>query len=188
MVPTPPREKRILWDQFHSISYPSGYFPRDDLKVTGDMLDWTGDHVHTNFRDAYTALRSAGYFVEVLSSDFTCFDARLYGALLIVDTEDEFFPEEVVKIKKDVREEGLSLVIFADWFHAASIRSAAFFDDNTRSDWVAVTGGANIPALNDLLEPFGIAFRYEQTKLRVHKNRTKHFLSCSILNSPSPLF
>jgi hypothetical protein len=33
LIPTPPRSKRILWDQFHNIGYPSGYFPRDDLKV-----------------------------------------------------------------------------------------------------------------------------------------------------------
>jgi hypothetical protein len=31
VVPTPPRARRILWDQFHSIRYPSGYFPRDNL-------------------------------------------------------------------------------------------------------------------------------------------------------------
>jgi membrane-bound transcription factor site-1 protease len=64
-------------------------------QVQGDMLDWTGDHPHTNFRDAYASLRAQGYFLEVLSSDFTCFDARLYGALLIVDPEEEFFPAEV---------------------------------------------------------------------------------------------
>ena len=33
-----------------------------------------------------------------------------------------------------------------------------FFDDNTRSWWTPVTGGANIPALNDLLLGFGIGF------------------------------
>jgi hypothetical protein len=37
VVPTPPRAKRLLWDQFHSIGYPSGYFPRDNLKV------WAGE-------------------------------------------------------------------------------------------------------------------------------------------------
>ena len=38
-----------------------------------------GDHVHTNFRDMYNSLRSNGYFVEVLGSPFTCFDATQYG-------------------------------------------------------------------------------------------------------------
>lgn len=31
-----------------------------------------------------------------------------------------------------------------------------FFDDNTRSWWTPVTGGANVPALNDLLAPHGV--------------------------------
>ena len=32
-----------------------------------------------------------------------------------------------------------------------------FFDENTRSWWTPITGGANIPAINELLAPFGIA-------------------------------
>jgi hypothetical protein len=32
-----------------------------------------------------------------------------------------------------------------------------FYDDNTRSWWEAATGGANAPALNDLLRPLGAA-------------------------------
>jgi membrane-bound transcription factor site-1 protease len=31
IVKPPQREKRILWDQFHSVAYPTGYIPRDDL-------------------------------------------------------------------------------------------------------------------------------------------------------------
>lgn len=52
------------------------------------MLDWNGDHPHTNFRSLFGELRAAGYFVEVLGSDFTCLNASNYGALLITDTED----------------------------------------------------------------------------------------------------
>ena len=40
ITPTPPRSKRILWDQFHNLRYPSGYFPRDNLKMKNDPLDW----------------------------------------------------------------------------------------------------------------------------------------------------
>jgi membrane-bound transcription factor site-1 protease len=45
IIPTPPRKQRILWDQFHNLRYPSGYFPRDNLKVKNDPLDWNADHV-----------------------------------------------------------------------------------------------------------------------------------------------
>jgi membrane-bound transcription factor site-1 protease len=45
IIPTPPRKQRILWDQWHNLRYPSGYFPRDNLKIKNDPLDWNADHV-----------------------------------------------------------------------------------------------------------------------------------------------
>jgi len=118
------------------------------------MLDWNGDHPHTNFRGLYSHLRSWGYYVEVseaihithgndqeidglivlylyivarislgmngcfileyyrnshtrhtltvrqiLTSPLTCFDATQYGALLLLDTEDEFTAEEIEKLE-----------------------------------------------------------------------------------------
>ena len=83
----PPRKKRLLFDTFHNIKYPPGFLPRDDLAETGDTLDWHADHPYTNYRAAYTALRRAGYFTELLGADFTCFDASQYAALVIVDPE-----------------------------------------------------------------------------------------------------
>ena len=66
----------MLWDQFHSMRYPPAYIPRDSLDVRNDILDWHGDHPHTNYHNMYDALRAAGYFLEILGSPFTCFDAR----------------------------------------------------------------------------------------------------------------
>ncbi|KAJ8303005.1 hypothetical protein KUTeg_019401 [Tegillarca granosa] len=131
IIPTPPRSKRILWDQYHNLRYPPGYFPRDNLRMKNDPLDWNGDHIHTNFKDMYQHLRSNGYFVEVLGSPFTCFDASQYGTLLIVDAEEEYFPEEVTKIKRDI-DEGLSIVIFADWYNVSVMKKVKFYDENTR--------------------------------------------------------
>lgn len=48
VVERPPREKIVLWDQYHSIKYPPAYIPSDGS--SSDMLDWHGDHLHTNFR------------------------------------------------------------------------------------------------------------------------------------------
>ena len=69
------REKRLLWDQFHSVRYPPAYLPRDSLDVRNDILDWHGDHPHTNYHDMFNSLRDAGYFLEVLGSPLACFDA-----------------------------------------------------------------------------------------------------------------
>ena len=79
----------------------------------------------------YQHLRSSGYYVEVLGSPFTCFDASQYGALLIVDPEEEFFPEEIEKLRQDV-EQGLSLIVFADWYNVSLMRKVKFYDENTR--------------------------------------------------------
>ncbi|XP_040954946.1 subtilisin-like protease SBT6.1 isoform X2 [Gossypium hirsutum] len=158
VFPTPPRSKRVLWDQFHSIKYPPGYIPRDSLDVRNDILDWHGDHLHTNFHIMFNMLRDAGYYIETLGSPLTCFDASQYGTLLMVDLEDEYFQEEIEKLRDDVINTGLGLAVFAEWYNVDTMVKMRFFDDNTRSWWTPVTGGANIPALNDLLAPFGIAF------------------------------
>ncbi|XP_054278067.1 membrane-bound transcription factor site-1 protease-like [Macrosteles quadrilineatus] len=156
IIPTPPRQKRILWDQYHNLRYPPGYFPRDNLRMKNDPLDWNGDHIHTNFKDMYQHVRNSGYYIEVLGTTLTCFDASQYGALLIVDPEEEFFPEEVGKLKRDV-DAGLSLIVFADWYNITVMKKVKFFDENTRQWWMPDTGGANVPALNDLLGSWGVA-------------------------------
>ncbi|XP_058384353.1 membrane-bound transcription factor site-1 protease isoform X2 [Diceros bicornis minor] len=157
IIPAPPRSKRVLWDQYHNLRYPPGYFPRDNLRMKNDPLDWNGDHIHTNFRDMYQHLRSMGYFVEVLGSPFTCFDANQYGTLLMVDSEEEYFPEEVAKLRRDV-DNGLSLIVFSDWYNTSVMRKVKFYDENTRQWWMPDTGGANIPALNELLSVWNMAF------------------------------
>ena len=65
----------MLWDQFHNVRYPPAFIPRDSLEVRNDILDWHGDHPHTNYHAMYDALRDAGFFLEVLGSPLTCFDA-----------------------------------------------------------------------------------------------------------------
>ncbi|XP_070135836.1 membrane-bound transcription factor site-1 protease [Drosophila bipectinata] len=158
VTPKPPRNKRILWDQYHSLRYPPRYIPRDDLKVKSDPLDWNADHIHTNFKDMYTHLRNIGYYIDVLREPFTCFNASDYGALLIVDPEREFEDAEIAALKDNVYKKGLGVVVFADWYNTTVMKKIKFFDENTRQWWTPDTGGANIPALNDLLKPFGIGF------------------------------
>lgn len=85
-----------------------------------------------NLKDMYQHLRSSGYYIEVLGFPFTCFDARNYGALLVVDPEEEFFPEEALKLRKDVDDLGLSLIVMADWYNTTVMKKVKFYDENTR--------------------------------------------------------
>lgn len=131
IISKPPRQKRILWDQYHSLRYPPGYLPRDNLKMKSDPLDWRADHIHTNFKDMYTHLRNAGYYVEVLGEPYTCFNASNYGTLLIVDPEEEYFDSEIEKLRNDILETGLSVIVYADWYNASVMRKIKFYDENT---------------------------------------------------------
>ncbi|KAF6142863.1 hypothetical protein GIB67_002727, partial [Kingdonia uniflora] len=135
-----------------------GYIPRDSLEVRNDVLDWHGDHLHTNFYFMFNMLRDSGYYVKTLGSPLTCFDARQYGTLLMVDLEDEYFQEEVEKLIDDILNARLGLVVFAEWYNVDTMVKMRFYNDNTRSWWTPITGGRNIHALNDLLSSFGNAF------------------------------
>mmetsp|Transcript_27987 Transcript_27987/g.54412 ORF Transcript_27987/g.54412 Transcript_27987/m.54412 type:complete len:1061 (-) Transcript_27987:183-3365(-) len=158
LAPPPPREKRLLWDQFHSLRYPSGYFPRDNLAIKSDILDWNGDHIHTNFKGLYDHLRAEGYFIETVGTDWTCVDATLYSTLLLVDPEEAYFDEEIAKLASDVYTRGLSLVVVGEWHNVATMKKLKFLDQNTQSWWLPQTGGANLPQLNRVLEPFHMAY------------------------------
>jgi membrane-bound transcription factor site-1 protease len=140
IIPTPARAKRVLWDQYHNLRYPSGYFPRDALWIKQEPFDWNGDHPYTNFRDMFNFLRENGFFLEILGAPYTCFNASNYGTLLVVDPEDEFFPAEIEKLKRDVEVYGLSVAVFADWYDVNVIKKIKFFDENTKQWWTPVTG------------------------------------------------
>jgi membrane-bound transcription factor site-1 protease len=57
-----------------------------------------------------------------------------------VDTEDEFYKTEIKKIYDDITYKGLSLIVFADWYNTSVIKSAKFFDENTRKWCTPITG------------------------------------------------
>lgn len=65
--------------------------------------------------------------------------ALQYGALLMVDMEEEYYPEEIAKLEQDVKD-GLGLIVFAEWYNVDTMVKMKFFDDNTRSWWTPVTG------------------------------------------------
>jgi membrane-bound transcription factor site-1 protease len=70
-----------------------------------------------------------GYYVEVLGSPYTCFDASQYGTLMIVDAEEEYFPEEIAKLKRDV-DAGLSVVVFGEWYNTSVMKKVKFYGES----------------------------------------------------------
>lgn len=167
----PPREKRLLWDMYHSVRYPPGYVPRDSLSETKDMLDWLGDHPHTNFHSLFRELLLAGFTVDILDQPLSCFGlkrAREYGGIMLLDSEDFFSRNDTDLLEKLVKLHGLALIVAAEWYNLDAMESIRFEDDNTRSWWSPIIAGGNIPGLNTLLDRFGIAFGEEVLSGDVH--------------------
>jgi membrane-bound transcription factor site-1 protease len=158
--PCPPRSRRVLWDTLHNLQYPPAFLPRDDLDDGFDSLDWHGDHPYLNYRHAFNVLRRAGYAVEIPmlpTRGLVSVDLTLYGAVLVVEPEDYYYVEELDALWAAVRG-GTALVVVADWYDTSIMANIGFTDDNTGTYWSPVTGGANVPAVNLLLSPFGVEF------------------------------
>ena len=54
----------------------AGYVPRDSLARDGELLEWTGDHPHTNMRDLFLEYASEIHGIEADESTFEEADAR----------------------------------------------------------------------------------------------------------------
>jgi len=131
-------------------------------------------------------LRSKGYFVEVLGTPFTCFDATQYGVLLLVDLEEEFFAEEIAKLQADIFKNKLSVIVVAEWFDVSVMEKVRFFDENTRQWLTPLTGGSNVPALNQLMEGWGVALtnRIYKGMVDMGKNKVPYSSGTSIGRFP----
>ena len=71
-IPTPPRSKRVLLDQYHSLKYPeTGYILRDSLLNADYPYEWNGDHIYTNYVHLHQKLVESGFYVEVLAEPYS---------------------------------------------------------------------------------------------------------------------
>lgn len=65
-----------------------------------------------------------------MGEPYTCFNATNYGALLVIDPEEEFFSEEIVKIETDIANYNLSVIIFADWYNVSVMKKVYYYSIN----------------------------------------------------------
>lgn len=73
-----------------------------------------------------------------------------------MDPEEEYHPAEVAKLVEDIQLHQLSVVMIGDWYNVDVMKKINFYDDNAKQWWTPLTGGANVPAINNLFEKFGI--------------------------------
>jgi hypothetical protein len=102
----------------------------------------------------------------------------------VVDPEEELWEAEQRKLETDITERGLSLLVLADWYNVDVMKKLRFQDQNTQQQWTPVTGGAHLPALNEFLEAFGVAFTTRVVRGLVTINgRTFDYMSGSTLGA-----
>lgn len=77
---------------------------------------------------------------------------------MLVDSEDYLTELEILKIRRDVEQGGLSLIVIADWYNSEKLSSKKYYNIVTFEEWYPFMGGANVPTLNSLLNPYHIAF------------------------------
>ena len=169
---TPAKHLRLLFDQYHSISYPISHIPIDDLSKSESQspLDWTGDSLLSNFQGLFLHLKSQGYHVETLNTEFCEFNAENYASLLLIDPEKNFTDHEVSKIENDVKK-GLNLLIFSDWYNSFVVGKLKFYDENAQKWSKPVTGGSNVPAINRLIKFSGLKFSEMTVTNSIVKNK-----------------
>lgn len=77
-------------------------------------------------------------------------------------------------------------MVFAEWYDESMLDKIKFFDDNTHYEWHAATGGANIPALNDLFNDLGVQFGGDLTEGSVNVDGEKVLVSSGTCVSRAP--
>jgi len=102
-------------------------------------------------------LSKQGYHLEILTQGFTCFAAENYKALLLIDPEDYFSTEEILKLRQDIETKDLSLIVVGDWYNAEKLSKKRYYNIVTFEEWYPFMGGSNVPSINSLLKPYHIA-------------------------------
>lgn len=188
-IETPPRSKRLLFDQFHNLNYPTnGLIWRDtyDEDFGNDPYEWLGDHLFTNMIGLYNRLTKDGYYIEILNEPLTCFDARNYGALLMIDIEDYLSDEEISSLRYGFEQQGLTLIIVADWYNEEVLKQKKYYNIVTFEDWYPFMGGSNLLTLNQLLQPYHIALGQGvyQGKITLESTKIDVLSSTEIIRFP----
>jgi len=110
IIGKPHRRYRILWDEFHSLIP----YENSDKKLENEYHNIKNIlyHKYINF---YKFIRQQGYFLEILKSPWTCYNPRNYGSLLILAPTREFGTLEMNKLRNDIENTQLSLIIFGEY-------------------------------------------------------------------------
>ena len=75
---------------------------------------------------------------------------------MVIDPEDYFSKAEILKLRRDIEQLDLSVIILADWYNQKLFEESSFYNNNTFEEWHPVMAGANVRTINALLQPYHI--------------------------------
>lgn len=166
---SPDKKGFILWDQYHSISYPIRIATSDenaDSSINSFPFDHLGDHLSTNYLDLFLNLKARNYHVDSLTERLQKHHASTYGTLILCDVERDLTAEEEVVALNHFD----NLLIFLEW---TCWYLPTFFDASTniflRAD---VCGMA--PSFKRLLDKLNIGVENAEVDGVVLVNGTSH--------------
>ncbi len=158
LIPTPDVSKRVLWDVFHQHVYPWGFVPADYFRPHESEMEWSYDHPFANNWNLFRYLKHEGFYVDIWNQPLSCAELSNYGLLLILDPEDDFSTAEQSLIQQHMLTHKITTWIFADWFNSDRVRNRQPLLRDSAAIAKFTAGGANLPTLNQMLQPFGVHF------------------------------
>jgi len=102
LIPKPHRKYRVLWDEFH-------------LLENEQYVNKYRESLYHKYIKLYSYVTKLGYYMEILRQPWNCFNSRRYGTLIISAPLRPFGISEIEKLRGDVENTQLSLVVFGEW-------------------------------------------------------------------------
>lgn len=161
--PTPLKQYRILFDQFHNIQ--SKQYLNDHLLEITDSFNSRTDSLLTNFLNFFKFLKNDGYFVEITNLPLNSLNMGFYGLnhslyfhsftalILIVDPEQQFSTRELECLEHSFNN---SILLIVDW-HLSNLNQLINTVDNNDIPYQSLPGSQH-HQFKLLLDHFNLAF------------------------------
>ncbi|KAK8802097.1 hypothetical protein WA158_006492 [Blastocystis sp. Blastoise] len=158
VIPTPPREKRFLWDYYHNYQDSTPFVASDSLSHNNGEGDIYGDHIYTNYLSIYRYLVENGYYIDILYSPLYTVSLNMYNAIWIVDIEEIIEEEERDILLHSIINEGFNIILFSEWDNHDYLNQLRHYDSYSHKNIQPFYTGNNIQTISSLFSLFNISF------------------------------
>eukprot|EP00826_Nyctotherus_ovalis_P003613 TRINITY_DN10740_c0_g1_i29.p1 TRINITY_DN10740_c0_g1~~TRINITY_DN10740_c0_g1_i29.p1 ORF type:complete len:224 (+),score=42.69 TRINITY_DN10740_c0_g1_i29:653-1324(+) len=167
LIPRPHRRYRVLWDEFHLLG---------EERENRELL-------YHKYAKLYSHVTKMGYYMEVLRQPWNCFNPRRYGTLIISAPKRPFGKSEIEKLRGDIENTQLSLVVFGEW--QEDLRSARLLNQLLSPYFIELGDRVYSGEFSFDTSPYLVGITSSSSIVRFPKNAL--LLSASLLNEVTAL-